>query len=163
LKETMDALNYLVEQWLVKYIGVSNFSVQQIQEAQQYSKAKIIVNQIPYNLATRNNDYKGNCIHMEDEIIPYCQNTDILIIAYRPIERWFLLQSNPLLDTLSKKYMKTKAQIALNRLISKKNIITISKSINPEHLKENLGAIWRHLDYDDMKSLDETLFESPTM
>jgi diketogulonate reductase-like aldo/keto reductase len=71
----------------VKYIGVSNFSVQQIKEAQQYSKAKIIVNQIPYNLATRNNDYKGNCIHMEDEIIPYCQNTDILIIAYRPIER----------------------------------------------------------------------------
>jgi len=80
-------------------------------------------------------------MNMESEIIPYCQNTNTLIIAYRPIERGFLLQNNPLLDTLSKKYMKTKAQIALNWLISKKNIITISKSTNPEHLKENLGAM----------------------
>lgn len=78
---------------------------------------------------------------MESEIIPYCQENNMLIIAYRPIERGFLLQSHPLLDKLSEKYEKTKAQIVLNWLISKKNIITICKSTNLEHLKENLGAI----------------------
>lgn len=162
IKETMAALNYLVKQWLVKYIGVSNFSVQQMEEAQQHSKNKIMVNQIPYNLATRNDDYKGNCIHMESEIIPYCQKNNILIIAYRPIERWFLLQSHPLLDTLSQQYGKTKAQIAMNWLISKKNIITISKSTNPEHLKENLGAMGWNLRDNDVQLLDITPFESPS-
>jgi diketogulonate reductase-like aldo/keto reductase len=51
----------------------------------------------------------------------------------------------------------------LNWLISQKNIITICKSTNLEHLRENLGAMWRHLDNEDMKSLDEAPFEIPTM
>ena len=48
------------------------------------------------------------------------------------------------LDELAKKYNKTQAQIAMNWLISKKGIITIPKTSNIKHLKENLGAIgWR--------------------
>jgi diketogulonate reductase-like aldo/keto reductase len=78
---------------------------------------------------------------MESEIIPYCQENNIFVMAYRPIERGFLLQSHPLLDALSEKYRKTKVQIVLNWLISQKNIITICKSTNLEHLRENLGAM----------------------
>lgn len=164
LQETMRALDFLVEQGLIKYIGVSNFSVEQMKEAQKHSNNKIIINQIPYNLSARNEDYKGGwCSNMESEIIPYCQENNIFVMAYRPIERGFLLQSHPLLDALSKKYRKTKAQIVLNWLISQKNIITICKSTNLEHLRENLGAMWRHLDNEDMKSLDEAPFEIPTM
>jgi diketogulonate reductase-like aldo/keto reductase len=59
LQETMTALDFLVEQGLIKHIGVSNFSVEQMKEAQKYSKYKIIINQIPYNLSARNEDYKG--------------------------------------------------------------------------------------------------------
>lgn len=58
LEETMKAMDYLLEQGLIKYIGVSNFSVEQMKEAQSYSKNKIIINEIPYNLDTRNKDYK---------------------------------------------------------------------------------------------------------
>ena len=81
--------------------------------------------------------------------------------GYRPIERGFLLKPNSLLDDLSKKYGKTKAQIAINWLVSKKNIITTPKSTSPDHLKENLGAIGWHLSDEDIKLLDETEFESP--
>jgi diketogulonate reductase-like aldo/keto reductase len=158
LKETMSAMDYLVEQKLVRFIGVSNFSVNEMQEAQKYTKNKIIVNQIPYNLATRNKDHRGSCINMESEIIPYCQKNDIIIMAYRPIERGLLLKSNPILDELSKKYNKTKAQIAINWLVSKKGIITIPKSTNIEHLKENLGAVGWNLSDEDIKFLDETKF-----
>jgi diketogulonate reductase-like aldo/keto reductase len=87
---------------------------------------------------------------MESEIIPYCQNNDVLVIAFRPIERGFLLQPHPLLDKLSEKYGKTKAQIVLNWLISKKNIVTICKSTNLEHLRENIGAMGWHLSDNDM-------------
>ncbi|MBI4163412.1 MAG: aldo/keto reductase [Candidatus Aenigmarchaeota archaeon] len=161
LEETMRALDYLIEQKLVKFIGVSNFSVEQMKDAQKYSRNKIVANQIPYNLATRNKCHISNCLNMESEIIPYCQENDIMIMAYRPIERGFLLKPNPLLDNLSEKYGKTKAQIAINWLVSKKNIITISKSTNIEHLKENLGSIGWSLSQEDKKLLDETRFESP--
>ncbi|MDD4332748.1 MAG: aldo/keto reductase [Patescibacteria group bacterium] len=166
LEETMRAMNHLVGQGLVNYIGVSNFSVEQMQEAQKYFKNKIVANQIPYNLATRNvnldrnTNNLGSCINMESEIIPYCQKNNIIIMAYRPIERGFLLKPNLLLDGLSKKYGKTKAQISINWLVSKKNIITISKSINIDHLKENLGAIGWNLSPEDIKLLDEMEFES---
>lgn len=162
LEETMKALDYLIEQKLIKFIGVSNFSVEEIKEAQKYSQNKIVVNQIPYNLNTRNKDYIGKCINMESEIIPYCQENDIIIMAFRPIERGFLLEPNHVLDKLSKKYNKTKAQIAINWLISKKGIITIPKSTNIEHLKENLGAIGWNLSDEDMELLDKTEFESPS-
>jgi len=161
LEETMKALDYLVEQKLVKYIGVSNFSVAQMEEAQKYSTNKIIANQIPYNLATRNvnltrnTDRVGGCINMESEIIPYCQKNNILIMAYRPLERGFLLEPNQLLDQLQEKYSKTKAQIAINWLISKPNMVVIPKSTNPEHLKENLGAIGWNLEDVDLSLLDE--------
>lgn len=58
IEETMNALDHLVEKNMIRYIGVSNFSVFQLQEAQKYTKNRIIVNQIPYSLATRNTDYK---------------------------------------------------------------------------------------------------------
>lgn len=167
LEETVKALDHLVDQKIVKFIGVSNFSVEQMQEAQKYSKNKIVANQIPYNLATRNINLDrntgrvGSCINMESEIIPYCQENDIIAMAYRPLERGFLLRPNSLLDNLSKKYGKTKAQIAINWLVSKKNVITIPKSTNPYHLKENLGAIGWYLSDEDIKLLDGMKFESP--
>lgn len=161
LEETMKAMNDLVGQGLVKQIGVSNFSVKQMQLAQKYSSNKIVINQIPYSLATRDEDHKNNCSFMESEIIPYCQNNDITVVAYRPIERGFLLKPNKLLDDLSTKYQKTKAQIAINWLISKKNIITIPKSTNTAHLKENLGSVGWSLSAEDVKLLDEAKFETP--
>lgn len=161
LEETMKAMDYLVEKKLVKYIGVSNFSVAQMEEAQKYSTNKIIANQIPYNLATRNVNLTrninrvGGCTNMESEIIPYCQKNNIIVMAYRPIERGFLLEPNELLDSLVQKYGKTKAQIALNWLISKPNVVVIPKSTNPEHLKENLGAIGWQMDDADIELLDD--------
>jgi diketogulonate reductase-like aldo/keto reductase len=56
---------------------------------------------------------------------------------------------------ISDKYNKTIGQIAINWLISKKNIITIPKSTNSEHLKENLGALGWELKQEDIKRLDE--------
>jgi len=58
------------------------------------------------------------------------------------------------MDELSKKYGKTKAQIAINWLISKKNIITIPKATTIEHLKDNLGSIGWKLEQEDIDRLD---------
>jgi diketogulonate reductase-like aldo/keto reductase len=154
----MKAMDYLVEKNIIKYIWVSNFNVKQLKEAQSHTKNKIVANQIEYNLVTRTVGEFESCTHIESETIPYCQNNDIIIVAYRPIERGVLLKNHPLLDNLSKKYSKTKSQIAINWLISKKNIITIPKSLNKVHLIENLWALWWKLEDEDMRLLDETDF-----
>ncbi|MCD4760461.1 aldo/keto reductase [bacterium] len=153
IEETMKAMDYLVETGKTKLIGVSNFSVRQLKEAQKYSKNKIVANQIEYNLIIRNEGQFTD--KMESEIIPYCQKNDILVIAYRPLAKGKLLSNKyPLLDELSKKYSKTKAQIAINWLISKKGIITIPKASGLAHIQDNVGSIGWKMDEEDIKKLD---------
>ncbi|MBI4153044.1 aldo/keto reductase, partial [Candidatus Woesearchaeota archaeon] len=55
---------------------------------------------------------------------------------------------------LSKKYNKTAAQLSLNWLISKKNVIAIQRTSNIAHLKENLGAVGWQLSDEDYEKLD---------
>jgi diketogulonate reductase-like aldo/keto reductase len=70
-----------------------------------------------------------------------------------------LWKDHPILSKLSEKYKKTNIQIAINWLINKNNIITIPKSTNTIHLKENLWALWWKLSTEDMKLLDESDFK----
>lgn len=159
IKETMRAMDYLVEQKLTRFIGVSNFTVEQIKEAQKFSKNKIVANQIEYNLITRNGGHTSQKMKMEEEVIPYCQENDIIVIAYRPLERGLLVKEHPILDKLALKYNKTRTQIAINWLISKKGIITIPKSTNIKHLQENLGAMGWKMEKEDYEILDDAKFE----
>jgi len=153
IEETMKAMDYLVENKLTRFIGVSNFSVEQIEEAQKHAKNKIVANQIEYNLLTRNRGQFTN--DMESEIIPYCQKNGVIVIAYRPLTKGELAKPEiKLLDELAEKYGRTQAQIALNWLISKPNIVTIPKAVRVEHIKENLGAIGWRLNEEDMRRLD---------
>lgn len=152
LQETMRALDKLVEDGLVKNIGVSNFSVEELKEAQHYSRNKIVANQIEYSLLTRNvGKYKNK--DMESETVPYCQENDILIVAERPVERGAVLGQNPLMEEVSKKYGKTYAQIAINWLVSQKNVVVIPKAEKAEHQKENLGGVGWRMDEEDVERL----------
>lgn len=135
LKETMGAMEALVEQGMVRFIGVSNFPLNLMKEAQGYlSKAQIQANQVKYNL---------KCRYDEKDLLPYCQREGITLIAYTPLEEGSL-PNNRLLQEVGQEYRKTAAQIALNWLICQENVVTIPKAINPRHLEENAGAMgWR--------------------
>ncbi|NUO08134.1 MAG: aldo/keto reductase [Candidatus Brocadia sp.] len=156
IQETMKAMDFLIEQKLIRCMGVSNFAVEQIKEAQKYTKNKIAANQIEYNLLVRN---KGRVTNdMESKIIPYCQENNILIIAWRPLAKGELAKPGfTILDELAKKYNKTQSQIAINWLISKKGIVTITKSTKVEHHKQNLGAIGWKLNQEDINRLNNEL------
>lgn len=153
IEETMSAMDYLAENKLTRFIGVSNFSVEQLREAQKHAENRIVADQIEYNLLVRNcgSDTKN----VESEIIPYCRENGVLVIAHRPLAEGRLTRIGiRLLDELAEKYRKTQAQIALNWLISKPNLTTIPKSVNIVHIKENLGALGWRLDKEDMRRLD---------
>lgn len=146
LKDSMRALDKLVEEGLVRHIGVSNFTKEHLAEAQSYTKNKIVCNQVHYNLAFREAEVTG--------LLKYCQENDIFLSAYRPVQKGELLQDTPkILLELAEKYNKTVSQIAINWLVSQPNVITISKTRSLAHLEENLGALDWQMDPSDLERL----------
>jgi diketogulonate reductase-like aldo/keto reductase len=153
IKETMQAMDFLVDNGLSRFIGVSNFPVERMKEAQKHSRHKIVANQIEYNLVTRNRGKFTN--EMESTIIPYCRRNNITIIAFSPLAEGKLGKPGlRVLDVLAQKYGKTQAQIALNWLISQPGILTIPKAAKVEHVQENIGALGWRLTEEDTRKLD---------
>ena len=150
----MKAMDYLVKQGLVRLIGVSNFSVAELKEAQSSAKNSIVANQVEYNLLVRDQGkYMGS---MESEILPYCQNNGIVFIAWRPLAKGHLAKPGiKLLDEISEKCGRTQAQVALNWLVSKKGVVTITKASDISHIKEDLGALGWKLAKDDVNRLNK--------
>jgi diketogulonate reductase-like aldo/keto reductase len=146
IEETMRAFDYLKDESLIKNIGVCNFNVERLKEAQSKTKNKIVLDQVHYNLLFREPALKG--------VIEYCQNNDIFIEAWRPIQQGSLAKKGiDIVDRLCEKYGKTPSQIALNWLISQKNVITLTKTSNPKHLEEALGSVGWNMSDADIKLL----------
>ena len=78
LADAFLALNKLVKDGKVKHLGVSNFKVKLLQQAQSLSETPIITNQVPYRLPDRTYEENG--------VLAYCQQNDILLTAYSPVK-----------------------------------------------------------------------------
>ncbi|MCA9352845.1 aldo/keto reductase, partial [Patescibacteria group bacterium] len=145
LKESIEALDELVKRGLVKHIGVSNFTKEHLAEAQEYSENKIVCNQVHYNLIFREPERTG--------LLEYCQENDVFLTAWRPVEKGALSESVPIIQEMCDKYQKTPVQIAINWLISQKNVLTLSKTRHKEHFQENLGSISWTMESTDIERL----------
>lgn len=145
LQETMSAMDYLVDKGLIKNIGISNYNVNQTIQARKNSKYPVVANQLHLNLKIRESEKKG--------LLDYCQNEDMMLIAWRPLQG--LSFDETILLEFAKKYNKTPRQIAINWLIAQKNVVTLSKTKSPEHLKENLGALDFSMENADVKKLSK--------
>jgi diketogulonate reductase-like aldo/keto reductase len=145
LEETMQAMEKLVEDGMVGAIGVSNFSPALMEEAQSHLKhTKLAASQFEYNILTR---------EPERDVIPYCRAHDMDIIAHRPFAKGVVAgNANALLTQLATAYGKTPNQVALNWILSQ-GIVAIPKSSNPQHLKENVGALGWELSAADIERL----------
>src|SRR5437899_12105662 len=86
IAETMKAMEKLVKDGVVRNIGVSNFSVVQMKEAQAaLSREEIVSNQVEYSLVDR---------AVEETILPYCQRAKITLIAYSPLGQSSISEGN---------------------------------------------------------------------
>ncbi len=98
LRETMRAMEELVERKLTRFIGVSNFDTELMEEARGYlSKNDIVVNQVEYNLLDRS---------IERDVLPYCIKEHILVMAYSPLARG-RLSKDKFLQEIGARYGKT--------------------------------------------------------
>ncbi|MDJ0269218.1 MAG: aldo/keto reductase [Aigarchaeota archaeon] len=159
--QTMRAMERLVREGKISYIGVSNFSLKQLIKAQEALKSEQVVsNQVKYNIVERD---------VERELLPYAEREKITIIAYSPLAQGLLtgkydpnnlprdavrkinilfdknnitkLQSLiTMLREIADKYERTPAQVALNWLIKKPEVVAIAGVKNPQQARDNAGA-----------------------
>jgi diketogulonate reductase-like aldo/keto reductase len=148
LKEIINEMENLLEDWLIKNIWVCNFSTSSLIEAQSYCKYKIPVNQVHYNLIYRQPE--------SDWLLKYCQENDIFLMAWRPLELAKLANTwSPKILDIAKKYNKSNEQVAINWLISQDNVVTIFKSSDINHINKNLWAVWWYMKSEDIEDLRE--------
>ena len=169
IRETMRAMETLADSGRVKFIGVSNFSVKEMEEARSVmSKYPIVSNQVLYSLKRRG---------IERELLPYCQRNQITVLAYTPLadgslapgpsagpRRRTLAQAARLvgrdqgiqvLQQVAAEVGKTPAQVALNWCISRPGVIAIPKSNSLDRTEENCGASGWTLSAEQIRALDQ--------
>jgi len=155
VQETMKAMEKLVKDGLIRYIGVSNFDVELLEEAMNALKSEeIVANQVEYSLEAR---------EVERELIPFCERNGITVTAYTPLGKGRIpaeaaqnTQRGRALAELAKRYGKTPTQVALNWVIWRPSVITIPKAAKKEHLEENAGAAGWRLTEEDYTLLSKT-------
>lgn len=148
MEDYMAGLNDVVDEGLAKGVAVSNFNLEQLKKAQDLSKNKILANQVLYSV------YKRSVV--TDELLEFCKQNNIRIVAYTPIEDIFSgNRDNALLKELAEKYVRTMAQIAINWLIIQENVVTIPKATSKKHIDDNLGALEFELEEEDFERLKE--------
>jgi diketogulonate reductase-like aldo/keto reductase len=131
IRETMSAMEKLVKDGAVRFIGVSNFSVRETEEARRALSAnEIVSNQVEYSLRNR---------HVETEILPYCGREKVTLIAYSPLDRGNIVRSIP--SRLLQKYRMTEAQVMLNWVTRNEQVVAIPKAANLPHLEENASSV----------------------
>lgn len=141
IEESMSGMNELVNQGKVRRIGVSNFSVSQLQEAESASAARIFTNQIEYFIG-----------YPQDAMLGYCQANEVLLTAYSPLNRGRLHSSHALAAIAAARGV-TSAQVALRWLIQQDNVVVIPKSAHPDRQRENLDIFGFELSSDDIAQL----------
>lgn len=146
IKETMQALEHCAKEGYTRYIGVSNFSANLIQEAQTHLKENyLIANQAEYSLLEQK---------PKTNLLPYLKDTKRTLIAYSPLARGILPKiENHKLVEIATKYDKSKTQIAINWLTSQQNVVTIPKSSNPLHVLEFMDSTGWTMKHEDRMEL----------
>ena len=131
LEETFRALNKLVQDGKVKHLGVSNFNLKLLKQARALSETPLLTNQVSYSLPDR------TCV--ENGVLAYCQENEILLTAYSPVKRRNI-KSNKTLQSVARAHRATSEQIALAWLAQQPRVIAIPMSFDPQHQAENLAA-----------------------
>ncbi|MEM1515670.1 MAG: aldo/keto reductase [Candidatus Bathyarchaeia archaeon] len=146
IEQQIRSLETLADNGLSRYIGVSNFTAEQLKKALiSTAKHDIVVNQVKYSVIDR-------CV--EKDLLPFCIKSKVTIMAYTPLERGRVINIRRLNET-ALKYGKTPIQVALNFIISRPNVVAMPKTERKERIEEFKGALGWRLSDKDINLLEE--------
>src|SRR5437764_6054087 len=145
LAETLAGFARLQRDGKIRHHGVSNFSLDDMKEWVGLAGGEsVAANQILYNLGRRGPEW---------ELIPWCRERRIAIMAYTPLGQGRMLQHKALAE-IAARHGATPAQVALAWLLRQDGTMVIPKATRQEHVRENRGALDLRLTADDLAALD---------
>lgn len=127
--ESWQALIELYESGRSKSIGVSNYTIADLEELMEKSNRAPAVNQIEFN---------PNVYNRQAPILAFCKRYGIVVEAYSPLARGGL-EGNKTLERIAKKYGKSPQQVTLRWCIHH-GTVPLPRSVNPEHVRSNLDV-----------------------
>ena len=158
LSETLEGFETLIRAGKIRYWGVSNFDVPDMEELWTTRGGRLVksgrevaTDQVLYNLMRRG---------IEWDLMPWCRERGIPIMAYSPIEQGRLLD-HPVVRTVAARHGATPAQVALAWGLRHPDVIAIPKAGDPPHVQENRAALDLRLTEPDLEMLDGA-FPPPT-
>jgi diketogulonate reductase-like aldo/keto reductase len=150
LAETFEAFAALKQAGKIVDFGVSNFDRGDMEEAARLPDgAAVAANQVLYNLARRG---------VEWDLLPWCRERGIALMAYSPLEsspdEQRGLLGNAGLKAVAQRHGVSAAQIALAWLLAQDGVVVIPKAVDPRHVRENRAALDIALTAEDLLDLD---------
>lgn len=149
--ETVDAFECLQREGKIRHWGVSNLDPADMAELYATPGGnRVATDQVLYNLTRRG---------IEWDLLPWCAERNIPVMAYSPIEQG-RLSDEPGLGDLAAEIGLSAAQLALAWVLSRKNVVAIPKAGSRSHVDENFAALTHSLDHAVLARLDR-LFPPP--
>ena len=146
LTETVEAFEKLRTEGKVRYWGVSNFDTRDMQELVRLpGGAQCASNQVLYHVGSRG---------IEFDLLPWCSEHKIPLMAYSPVGQGGRLLQSKALAAVAKRHDATPAQIAIAWSMRRGNVITIPKASDPRHVRENAAAGAIALTAEDLAAID---------
>lgn len=139
--DTYRALESLVDRGLVRYLGVSNFSLEQLQDLVRDARIRPVVNEIELHPLLSQRKLVGGALRL-----------GIRSIAYAPIARGVVLQEPAIKDVAEQLGVST-SQVAL-RWNVQRGVAVIPKASSEKHLRDNANIFSFELDYQQKAALD---------
>ena len=140
LEESLSEIKEAKDSGKIRYVGVSNVGVEQIERARQVVPIAAVQNH--YSLTERRHD----------DVVDYCAAEEIVFVPYFPLRG----VEGPALDEVAERHGATPAQIALAWLLERSSTtLPIPGTLSSEHLKENLAALEIELTGDELEKLAE--------
>ncbi|HEX3953180.1 MAG TPA: aldo/keto reductase [Stellaceae bacterium] len=144
-EETLAGFERLQRDGKIRHHGVSNLDTEDMEEWIGLAGGQTVAaNQILYNLSRRGPEW---------DLIPWCRERKVAIMAYSPIEQGRIL-NNRALREVGARHNATAAQVALAWLLRQDGMIVIPKATSQAHMRENRGALDVMLTGDDLAVLD---------
>jgi pyridoxine 4-dehydrogenase len=142
-REQFEALKALQDDGLVRHLGLSEVSVEEIKAAQEVFEVTTVQNL--YNLTTR----------QSEDVLAYCEEQGIGFIPWFPLAAGELAKSGGAVDEIARAHDATAGQVALAWLLAKSPVmLPIPGTGWVEHLEENVAAADLRLSDEELATLD---------
>lgn len=145
LADTVAAFHQLIDDGKIRYWGVSNFDHLALAELQgRPDSAGLVTDQVLYNLSRRGPEY---------DLLPWCAEHGLPVMAYSPIEQGRILD-DATLGEVAARHGITPAAAALAWVLRRDSLCTIPKASSPQHVRDNATALDAELTREDLDALD---------